>query len=156
MGVEIERKFLIKNDSWKSSADNGVQIKQGYLNSDKNRTVRVRVYGETGFLTIKGKNENLTRQEFEYEIPLDDANNLLELCEIPIIEKRRYIVADQGNNWELDVFEGENAGLLVAEIELHSEDHQLELPAWVGDEVSTDPKYYNSSLISNPYKNWDV
>ncbi|UZR99541.1 CYTH domain-containing protein [Chondrinema litorale] len=156
MGVEIERKFLIKNDSWKSSADNGVQIKQGYLNSDKNRTVRVRVYGETGFLTIKGKNENLTRQEFEYEIPLDDANNLLELCEMPIIEKMRYIIVDQGNNWELDVFEGENKGLLVAEIELNSEDHQLELPAWVGEEVSTDPKYYNSSLISNPYKNWDV
>jgi len=154
MGIEIERKFLLKNDSWKNKADKGTSIKQGYLNSNKHRTVRVRIAGASGFLTIKGKNEHLTRQEFEYDIPLEEALSLLELCEKPIIEKTRFIVSDHGNDWEVDVFGGENEGLLLAEIELKSEEQALTTPNWIGEEVSTDERYYNSSLIANPFKNW--
>lgn len=154
MGVEIERKFLIGSHGWKDRVDQSISIKQGYLNSNKSRTVRVRTYGGVGFLTIKGKSENLTRQEFEYEIPLDEAMSLLELCEMPIIEKTRFLVSHQGHDWEIDVFEGENEGLVVAEIELTNEDQKLPIPEWIGEEVSTDPKYYNSSLITHPFKNW--
>jgi adenylate cyclase len=154
MGLEIERKFLVKNNSWKSKAQEGVSIKQGYLNSTAERTVRVRVYGDKAFLTIKGKNQNLTRKEFEYEIPLADAQNLLELCEKPIIEKTRFLLSHHTNTWEIDVFEGENKGLIVAEIELTSEEESIDIPSWVGEEVSTDSKYYNSSLLANPYCNW--
>jgi adenylate cyclase len=125
-----------------------------YLNSTAERTVRVRVYGDKAFLTIKGKNQNLTRKEFEYEIPLQDAQNLLELCEKPIIEKTRFLLSHHTNIWELDVFEGENKGLIVAEIELTSEEESINIPSWVGEEVSTDSKYYNSSLLANPYCNW--
>jgi adenylate cyclase len=125
-----------------------------YLNSTAERTVRVRVYGDKAFLTIKGKNQNLTRKEFEYEIPLEDAQNLLELCEKPIIEKTRFLLSQHTNIWEIDVFEGENKGLIVAEIELTSEEESIDIPSWVGEEVSTDSKYYNSSLLVNPYCSW--
>jgi adenylate cyclase len=125
-----------------------------YLNSKAERTVRVRIYGEKAFLTIKGKNQNLTRKEFEYEIPLLDAQNLLELCEKPIIEKIRFLLSHHTNTWEIDVFEGENKGLIVAEIELTSEEESINIPSWVGEEVSTDSKYYNSSLLVNPYCSW--
>lgn len=155
MGLEIERKFLIKNDNWKSYIKEEVQIKQGYLNSEKERTVRVRIYNDKGVITVKGKNNNLTRKEFEYTIPLDDALQMLQLAEKPIIEKTRYIIYNNKNTWEIDVFDGINKGLIIAEIELESEFQEIDIPDWIGKEVSTDPKYYNASLISNPYNNWD-
>lgn len=155
MGLEIERKFLIKNDHWRENKIEATEIKQGYLSSAIDRTVRVRVRGEKGILTIKGKSGNLTRAEFEYEIPLDEAVSLLKLCEKPIIEKTRYVCRYKGNSWEIDEFMGVNKGLLLAEVELESEDQTVEIPDWVGEEVSTDPKYYNSSLTANPYTKWE-
>ena len=154
MALEIERKFLLKNDSWKGLVKEEIPIKQGYLNSEKERTVRVRIYGEIGVLTIKGKNNNLTRKEFEYTIPLSDALEMLKLAEMPIIEKTRFIVINAGNTWEIDVFEGVNKGLIVAEIELESETEEFEIPNWIGDEVSADPRYYNASLIKHPFTDW--
>lgn len=154
MGLEIERKFLIKDTSWKNETKEGISIRQGYLNSEVERTVRVRVHGEQGVLTIKGKNQNLTRKEFEYQIPLDDALDLIDLCEKPIIEKTRFLLSVNHNTWEIDVFEGENEGLVVAEIELTSEEESFDIPSWLGEEVSSDSKFYNSSLIKNPYANW--
>ena len=154
MGLEIERKFLIKNDSWRKEADNGTLLRQGYLNSTAERTVRVRINGDEAYLTIKGKNENLTRKEFEYEIPADEAESLLELCEKPIIEKTRFLIKKNNHTWEIDIFGGENKGLQVAEIELNSEEEKFQKPTCLGDEVSHDSRYYNSSLISNPYSKW--
>lgn len=154
MAVEIERKFLLKNDNWKAVADNGTAIKQGYLNSNKERTVRVRIYGNKGILTIKGKNNNLTRKEFEYNIPIEEAEELLLLAEKPIIEKVRHIVSYEKNTWEIDVFDGENKGLVVAEIELKSENEEFIVPEWISEEVSNNPKYYNASLIYNPFRTW--
>lgn len=155
MGIEIERKFLLKDGSWRSEIAQKTSIKQGYLNSEKMRTVRVRVKGQKGFLTIKGKNNNATRKEFEYEIPLSEAEEMLSLCEKPIIEKVRSEIIRGKNLWEVDEFEGENKGLIVAEIELESEDESFEIPAWIGNEVTHDPRYYNSSLISHPYHGWN-
>lgn len=152
--LEIERKFLVANDSWKQEVTNSTVIKQGYLNSSPERTVRIRIRGEKGYLTIKGKNENLTRKEFEYEIPLSEANELLDLCEKPIIEKTRHLVNQGKHTWEIDVFEGDNKGLIVAEIELTSENQSFETPAWIGKEVSADARYFNSSLIKLPYSKW--
>jgi len=154
MGIEIERKFLLKDESWRSEITQKTSIKQGYLNSEKVRTVRVRVKGQKGFLTIKGKNNNATRKEFEYEIPLSEAEEMLSLCEKPIIEKVRYEIINDKNLWEVDEFEGENKGLIVAEIELESEDESFEIPTWIGNEVTHDPRYFNSSLISHPYHKW--
>ena len=154
MGLEIERKFLLKDDTWKAEADNGLEIKQGYLSSVIERTVRVRVIGEKGMLTVKGKNHNLTRNEFEYEIPFNEAILLLDLCETPIIEKKRYLVKRDSLVWEIDIFEGENEGLKVAEVELDSETQSFKLPDWLGNEVSQESKYFNSALIANPFKNW--
>lgn len=155
MGVEIERKFLLRNSDWKYLADEGQIIKQGYLNLDKERTVRIRTRNDVGFLTIKGQTVNTTRLEFEYEIPIDDANQLLSLCEKSIIEKTRYLVENEGSIWEVDVFEGENGGLEVAEIELESEDQAFEIPHWIGKEVSSEVRYYNSSLIEQPFRDWE-
>ena len=154
MGLEIERKFLLKSDEWKVEADHGLQIKQGYLNSVIERTVRVRVIGDKGMLTVKGKTNNLTRKEFEYEIPYEEAISLLELCERPIIEKKRYLVKRNDLIWEIDVFDGENKGLVIAEVELDSEAQRFLTPNWIGEEVSQESKYYNSSLLSNPYNTW--
>lgn len=154
MAIEIERKFLLKNDNWKSKADSGTVIKQGYLNASKERTVRVRVYGEQGFLTIKGKTENISRAEFEYTIPLEEALELLKLCEKPLIEKVRYLYSEEGNTWEIDVFDGDNKGLEIAEIELKSEDQAFSIPEWLGEEVSGDPRYFNSLLIKKPFRSW--
>lgn len=154
MGLEIERKFLLKNDEWKVEADHGLQIKQGYLNSVIERTVRVRVIGDKGMLTVKGKTNNLTRKEFEYEIPYEEAISLLELCERPIIEKRRYLVKRDDLIWEIDVFDGENKGLVIGEVELESEAQSFLKPNWIGEEVSQESKYYNSSLLPNPYNTW--
>ena len=154
MALEIERKFLLKNDNWKALVKEEILIKQGYLNSEKERTVRVRTYGDKGVITIKGKTNNLTRKEFEYAIPLTEALQMLEIAEKPLIEKTRFIVINNGNTWEIDVFEGMNNGLLVAEIELESENEKFEIPEWIGQEVSTDPKYYNACLIKHPFTAW--
>jgi|TARA_R110000823_G_scaffold55246_3_gene135074 adenylate cyclase len=156
MGVEIERKFLLKNDIWEGFKKGKITIKQGYLNSDIERTVRVRLFGTTGFITVKGKVNGLSRPEFEYEIPYKDAVTLLTLCEQPIIEKIRYYIHQGDLVWEIDVFEGDNEGLVVAEIELTSETQSFYKPTWLGEEVSDDAKYYNSSLIKHPYQMWCV
>ena len=154
MPLEIERKFLISNSVWKLKIDAETTIKQGYLSSNPERTVRIRIAGQKGIITIKGKTVNTTRAEYEYEIPLADALNLMELCEKPLIEKTRYNVLENGNLWEVDIFDGENKGLIVAEIELESEDQEFILPNWVGKEVSHEAKYYNTSLIKYPFKDW--
>jgi len=154
MGKEIERKFLVKNDSYRKFAE-GKHYHQGYLNSQKERVVRVRTIGNDGFVTIKGITVGAVRLEYEYLIPLQDARELLgELCEKPTIEKHRYKVPYKGFTWEIDEFHGENEGLVVAEVELENEDQEFELPEFIGDEVTGDPRYFNSNLIQNPFKTW--
>ncbi len=155
MGVEIERKFLLANEDWRKIAGAGTSIRQGYLNSHPERTVRVRCIGTAGILTIKGKNNHLTRLELEYPIPLVEAKELLQLCERPLIEKIRYRVPGGGKLvWEIDVFSGVNEGLILAEIELETEEQAFEQPIWLGPEVSGDPRYYNSNLIQAPFQEW--
>lgn len=152
MPQEIERKFLLRGDDWRSAP--AVHIRQGYLSREAARTVRVRTSGDGAWLTIKGKSQGAVRAEFEYAIPLADANTLLELCERPLIEKNRHIIDYAGFTWEVDEFFGANQGLIVAEIELESEDQKFELPPWIGDEVTDDPRYYNSQLSLKPYSEW--
>jgi CYTH domain-containing protein len=154
MGIEIERKFLIENDDWKKSIKKEFVIRQAYLASDPERTVRVRIKEDKGTITIKGITTNATRAEYEYEIPLQDAKEMIELGEKPIIEKRRYIVNEHQKTWEIDVFERENQGLVLAEIELGSEDEAIELPAWIGKEVTQEEKYYNANLMRYPFSKW--
>lgn len=154
MPKEIERKFLTTSDHWKDNVARTITIKQGYLNADPQRTVRVRIAGEKGYLTIKGLPVGITRPEFEYEIPAEEALSLIKLCEQPVIEKTRYIVVEYGKTWEVDVFAGANEGLIVAELELDEESEEFILPAWAGREVSTDSRYFNSSLIMFPFKEW--
>ena len=154
MGKEIERKFLVRGDVWRSLAM-GTSYRQGYLNSAKERTVRIRTIDEKAFLTIKGLTVGATRSEYEYEIPLADCNAMLDaLAEKPIIEKKRYKVPLKGLTWEIDEFFGDNAGLIVAEVELESETQIFEKPEWVGEEVTADPRYFNSNLIKHPYRKW--
>jgi CYTH domain-containing protein len=154
MGKEIERKYLIKDDTWRKNAS-GTTYRQGYLSTVKERTVRVRTIDDKGFLTIKGITIGATRREYEYEIPTVDANEMLdELCEKPIIEKTRFKISHAGLTWEIDEFAGVNQGLIVAEVELESEDQNIDFPPWVGEEVSSDPRYFNSNLIANPFANW--
>lgn len=154
MNVEIERKFLVRGDAWKALGK-PVLLRQGYLSSAPERVVRVRIEGDSAMLTIKGRTTGATRGEWEYSIPLADAAAFLDdLCEKPIIEKYRYRIDYRGFTWEVDEFLGENAGLVVAEIELESEDQQFERPDWVGDEVTHDPRYYNANLIRQPYRLW--
>lgn len=156
MAIEIERKFLVINDSWRDTAGPGLPIKQGYLVGGKDASVRVRIQGDTANLNIKSATLGVCRQEFEYAIPLADAEvMLLTLCHRPIIEKKRYLVAYAGKQWEIDVFEGDNAGLIVAELELREEAEPYESPPWLGEEVSHDPRYYNTCLSQHPYKNWE-
>ncbi|MDP7100613.1 MAG: CYTH domain-containing protein [Rhodospirillales bacterium] len=154
MAQEIERKFLITGEAWRELAK-GTAYRQGYLSTVKERTVRVRTIDDKGFLTIKGITVGATRAEYEYEIPAGDANEMLDdLCEQPIIEKKRYKVPLDGFIWEIDEFGGVNEGLIVAEIELESEDQEFNKPDWIGDEVSGDPRYFNSNLIANPFTTW--
>lgn len=154
MGKEIERKFLLKSDAWRALAT-GTTYRQGYLNSAKERTVRIRTVGDKAFLTIKGLSVGVTRSEYEYPIPFDDCNAMLDsLAEKPLIEKKRYKIPLGGLTWEIDEFFGENQGLIVAEVELQSEDQAFDKPAWVGEEVSGDPRYFNSNLIKHPYSRW--
>ena len=154
MGKEIERKFLIKGDAWRSLAQ-GTTYRQGYLNRVKERVVRVRTIDDKGFLTIKGITTGATRVEYEYEIPAADADSMLDdLCERYLIEKKRYKIDYREFVWEVDEFLGENQGLIVAEVELESEDQNYEKPEWIGEEVTGDPKYFNSNLVQNPYLKW--
>jgi adenylate cyclase len=155
MAIEIERKYLVKNDLWKSQVLSEMTLKQGYLANSSNATVRVRVAGDRAFLTIKSATEGLRRSEFEYPIPVADAEDMLEGVAIrPVIDKVRYKVKVGGHVWDLDVFAGDNKGLVLAEVELDSEDEAFELPAWAGAEVSGDPRYYNVNLVRRPYGSW--
>ena len=153
---EIERKFLVKNDAYKAQAASHKRITQGYLNAHPERTVRVRVKGDQGFLTIKGKSNKTgtTRFEWEKEIPLSEAQSLLELCEKPIIDKIRYNVPVANHVFEVDVFAANNEGLVIAEVELSHEKQQYTSPDWLGKEVTGEVKYYNSQLGKKPYKEW--
>jgi adenylate cyclase len=154
VGVEIERKFLLQGDAWRALGQ-PVLLRQGYLSSDPARTVRVRIEGDTGTLTIKGKNAGATRGEWEYPVPVDEAAELLDtLCQRPLVEKYRRRIVHGKHTWEVDEFLGENAGLVVAEIELASEDEAFDKPGWIGEEVTGDARYYNSSLVRTPYSLW--
>lgn len=154
MAKEIERKFLVVGDDWRRLVE-GTMYRQGYLNSVKERTVRIRTVGDRAFLTVKGITVGSTRVEYEYEIPVADCNAMLDgLAEQPIIEKKRYRIPFGGLVWEIDEFFGENLGLIVAEVELTSEDQRFDKPAWIGEEVGHDPRYFNSNLIAHPYSKW--
>jgi CYTH domain-containing protein len=153
MASEIERKFLVTQDTWRDGSP-GVRIAQGYLSLDPERTVRVRLAGGDAWLTIKGVTRGLTRAEFEYPIPHDDARALLALCLPSVIDKTRHRVRHGDHVWEIDVFHGENEGLVMAEVELSAESDLPEIPPWVGLEVSADARYYNSNLASQPFGEW--
>jgi len=151
--TEIERKFRVAPE-WQPPGK-GTAYEQGYLSSVKERTVRVRIQGDEARLTIKGATKGVSRSEYEYPIPVDDAEAMLrELCEQPTIEKRRHVIEHDGRKWEVDVFGGENRGLVVAELELESEDAAFTKPDWVREEVSDDPRYYNANLVKHPYTKW--
>ncbi len=155
MGVEIERKFLVKNDAWRTVVEAEFPITQGYLASDARITVRVRVKGDSAYLTIKGPTSGFGRSEYEYPIPLEDAQSMLrELAVSALVEKTRYRVRCGAHVWDLDVFAGENAGLVMAEIELEGEDEAFEQPDWAGQEVTGDTRYYNASLARHPFTRW--
>lgn len=152
MGVEIERKFTVRPDFCPQGV--GTEMAQGYLSRDPQRTVRVRLAGGRGYLTVKGETRGMVRAEYEYEIPPSDARAMLALCDPPLVEKTRYVVDAAGRRWEVDVFHGANDGLVVAEVELPSETAEVTLPAWVEHEVTGEKRYYNSSLIVHPYHSW--
>ena len=154
MATEIERKFLVKNGDWRGLGT-GTVYRQGFLSTVKERVVRVRIAGDQGTLTIKGANKGIARIEYEYEIPISDAQELLDgLCEKPIIEKTRYHIQYGDHVWEVDEFEGENKGLIIAEVELADENQAFLKPEWIGDDVSADDRYFNSNLIKHPYNQW--
>lgn len=152
MAKEIEHKFLVSK-GWQPAGE-GIRIAQGYLCTEPERTVRVRIKGGKGYLTVKGKNQGISRLEFEYEVPVSDAEAMLKLCKEPPIEKERHLVPFGGFTWEVDVFHGANEGLIVAEIELPSETTKFARPEWVTQDVSNDPRYYNSNLSQHPYTTW--
>ena len=155
MPLEIERKFLVHTDKL-GELSNGQEMRQGYVPTRDLTSVRIRTAGDRAWLTIKGKNRGASRLEFEYEIPLSDARHMLaELCDGEVIHKHRYLREYGGLTWEIDVFEGRNAGLIVAEVELEAEDQALALPPWVAEEVTADPRYYNVNLLSQPFSQWD-
>jgi CYTH domain-containing protein len=156
MGIEIERKFLVTSQEWRDMAD-GIDYRQGYLSTVKERTVRVRTVGERGYITVKGITVGARRSEFEYEIPRRDADSMLDyLCERPLIFKTRYTVPHRGHIWEIDDFHLENAGLVVAEVELTDPDEWFAKPSWIGDEVTSDPRYFNANLIAHPFCDWEA
>ncbi len=155
MAIEIERKFTVINDSWRDQVERSCRFRQGYLAGDKQASVRVRIEGDKANLNIKSATLGIFRKEFEYDIPLVDAIELLDqLCAKPLIEKTRHFLHFGGKEWEIDVFEGDNAGLIVAEVELTDENETVELPPWAGEDVSADVRYYNVSLVKHPYKDW--
>ncbi len=154
MGIEIERKFLVRDDGWRIAADEGVACRQGYLASGEGATVRVRIMGKEAFLTIKGPSTGgLARPEFEYPIPVADAQALLDLCG-NVVEKTRHRVLHGGLTWEVDLFAGDNTGLVLAEVELEAEAQAVELPEWAGPEVTGDVRYYNAYLARHPFILW--
>ncbi|MCZ6803509.1 MAG: CYTH domain-containing protein [Proteobacteria bacterium] len=155
MATEIERKYLTVNDDWRENADARIRIIQAYMTSNDKSSIRIRIQGEQANLNIKSKTLGIERSEYEYAIPLTEAKEMLEnLCDRPFIEKTRYHVIHSNNEWEIDVFAGDNEGLIVAELELNSADEAFALPDWTGKEVSDDPRYYNICLVTHPYKNW--
>jgi CYTH domain-containing protein len=154
MATEIERKFLVKGDEWRSLGT-GTLYRQGYLSTKKGCTVRVRLAGEQGYLTIKGLTQGFSRAEYEYPIPAEDVREMLDnLCDRPLIEKTRYKIEVAGLTWEVDEFAGENQGLIIAEVELADANQTVELPSWIGKEVSDDPRYYNANLSQHPFSQW--
>ncbi len=153
MGVEIERKFLVLNNDWRTLGT-PVNYAQGYLTANGIRTVRIRIAGEEGFITIKGGSNGISRLEFEYPIPVLDALEMLRLCAIPVIQKFRTKIDYKGKIWEIDEFEGDNKGLILAEIELTSEDESFDIPTWIGQEVTGDLRYFNSQLSVRPFRSW--
>ncbi|MDG2454669.1 MAG: CYTH domain-containing protein [Bacteroidia bacterium] len=154
MAHEIERKFLLANQDWRALVTGSFVLKQGYLSTTPKSTVRLRVKSDKAMLTVKSKNTGIRRSEFEYEIPIRDAEEMLQLCQTPLIEKTRYTITIGKHIWEIDEFSGANSGLLVAEIELDAEEESFEKPAWVGEEVSTDARYCNSNLVAHPFTQW--
>ena len=161
MGIEIERKFLVAGDAWRAAARKVVPMAQGYINDmgamdrgEQKASVRVRIQGKTAFLNLKSRELGHTRQEFDYPIPVDDARALLALCVGGVIEKRRHYVEHAGHLWEIDEFLGDNAGLVVAEIELDRADEAFVKPAWIGKQVTDAARYYNLALASRPYSAW--
>ena len=161
MSIEIERKFLVTNDAWRAAAHEVVPMAQGYINDQatmdrgaQRASVRVRIAGDEAFLNLKSRDAGHTRQEFDYPIPIEDGRALLALCAGGLVEKRRHYVDFAGHLWEVDEFLGENAGLVVAEIELGHADEAFEHPPWLGDEVTDDVRYYNLALASNPFSTW--
>ncbi len=153
MATEIERKFLVNTKTWKPTVQ-GTRLVQAYLSIDPNPTVRVRIAGEKAFLTIKGRSKTISRPEFEYEIPVDEAQEMMELAISSPVEKIRYEMMHEGFLWEVDVFSGKNKGLLIAELELESENQAFPRPDWLLDEVSGDRRYYNSYLSEHPFQEW--
>ncbi len=154
MAIEIERKFLVVGDGWRSLVT-GVPYSQGYISGAKGRTVRIRIAGDQGYLTIKGASEGISRLEFEYAIPLSDAEEMLNcLCDRPLIEKHRYKIPWGSLIWEVDEFQGDNQGLIIAEMELSNQEQTIALPDWIGAEVSHDSRYYNSNLVKYPFTKW--
>ena len=155
MAIEIERKFLVRGDTWRSLGT-GEVYRQGYIRTENRTTVRVRIAGDRGYLTIKGKTVGAGRAEFEYPIPLADAQVMLEtLCDRPLIEKVRYRIFQGNLVWEVDEFGGDNEGLIMAEVELTDEAQVIELPDWIGEEVTGDRRYYNATLAQHPYREWN-
>jgi adenylate cyclase len=155
MALEIERKFLVRSDAWRSEVQSRELLRQGYLSSGSRCSIRARVAGEQAWLNLKAKRSGMTRLEFEYPIPLADADEILrELCNGPLLEKYRHRIPAGGHVWEIDEFLGDNAGLIVAEIELPDEAAEFERPAWLGPEVTQDERYYNFNLASHPYTQW--
>lgn len=155
MGLEIERKFLVDPEKWAHyNQPEGTVFKQGYLVNEKGKTVRIRMAGDSGFITIKGATNGFTRNEYEYEIPKADALELLEKFSLNVVSKTRYCVTFKGKVWEIDVFEGDNAGLIVAEIELDNEHETFEKPEFLLQEVTSDARYYNSKLSTHPFRFW--
>ncbi|MDH5546035.1 MAG: CYTH domain-containing protein [Gammaproteobacteria bacterium] len=155
MAKEIERKFTVIHDGWKAQATASSRFRQGYMGNDDKASIRVRLENDRAFLNIKSATLGIQRHEYEYEIPVSDAEEMLDqLCRKPLIEKVRHFVEFEGNTWEVDVFEGDNAGLVVAEIELEDEQETFSVPDWAGEDVSHDTRYYNVCLVKHPYKDW--
>jgi len=154
MPTEIERKFLVKSEEWRTLGT-GTIYRQGYIATKKGTTVRVRLAGNQGYITIKGASKGISRAEYEYSIPAEDAQEMLDnLCEPPLIEKTRYKIEIAGLIWEVDEFSGKNQGLIVAEVELTDANQTIEMPDWIGQEVSDDARYYNANLAQHPYSEW--
>ncbi|NEO11988.1 MULTISPECIES: CYTH domain-containing protein [unclassified Moorena] len=154
MATEIERKFLVKGEEWRKLGTGSV-YRQGYIRTTNRTTVRVRLVGDQGYLTIKSPKVGFSRKEYEYPIPGSDAQEMLDtLCQGPLIEKTRYKIEHAGLIWEVDEFAGDNQGLILAEVELTDENQDIELPEWIGIEVSDDPRYFNSNLVQHPYTQW--